>query len=230
MDARQTNPIGSELETTLTLLHELFIEVQQMEPTLRSARRIQAIMVSLMQRPSIDNLPQTMLKIYAQVMEALSGIRVTRDLIQAYSADGIRATHARISEVNSTTENAAMELLNGLDRTQALIDQLQSGGNADSAVANFDLLRNEVNQLYSCLQFQDIITQQLHGVSAQLAEVEQRMEQVASLFDEQLGLRKEGPAAPPVAPPDPRTFNAQASMQNVADRQALIDEAFSIRR
>lgn len=222
--------IGSELETTLTLLHQLFVEVQQMEPTLRSARRIQAIMVSLKQQPNLDKLPQAMLRIYAQVMEALSGIRVTRDLLQAYSADGLRATHARISEVNSTTENATMELLNGLDRTQALIDQLQAGCNAESATVNFDLLRNEVNQLYSCLQFQDIITQQLHGVSAQLADVEQRMEQVAGLFDEQLGVHKEPPAAAPVALADPRTFNGHASMQNVVDRQALIDAAFSIRK
>jgi hypothetical protein len=230
MDARQRDSIESDLETTLTLLHQLFIEVQQMEPTLRSARRIQTIMVSLKQQPNLDNLPQTMLKIYAQVMEALSGIRISRDLIQAYSADGLRATHARISEVNSATETAAMELLNGLDRTQAMIDQLQAGGDSASAVANFDRLRNEVNQLYSCLQFQDIITQQLHGVSAQLAEVEQRMEQVASLFDEQLGLRNEDSAPPPVAMADARTFNAHASMHNVADRQALIDQAFSARK
>jgi hypothetical protein len=228
MNPTDARAFGSELETTLTLLHDLFVEVQHMEPTLRSARRIQAIMVALKQQPNIDNLPQTMLKIYAQVMEALSGIRVTRDMIQAYSADSLRATHARISEVNSTTESAAMEMLNGLDRTLAMIDQLQAGGTGDASAAGvqFDALRNEVNQLYGCLQFQDIITQQLHGVTAQLAEVEQRMEQVASLFDENLGIRADGAPTRLPGAPDPASFNAHASMENVADRQALIDEAF----
>jgi hypothetical protein len=124
-----------------------------------------------------------------------------------------------------------MELLNGLDRTLAMINQLQAGGDdAGSAEAKFDALRNEVNQLYGCLQFQDIITQQLQGVLAQLAAVEQQIEQVATLFDEQLGLHSERSAGEALARPDASTFNKLASMRNVADRQALIDQAFGARK
>ena len=60
-----------------------------------------------------------------ELSQVLSGIRLTRETIQSYSVERLRDTHDRLSEVTSTTETAAMQMLNGLDRTLAMIDELE---------------------------------------------------------------------------------------------------------
>lgn len=216
--------LGSELEITLRLLGDLVRELRGNRPLDTAAfARAQAVVVQLQQRPNLQELPGIMLRVSTEVTEALNGIRATRETIQSYSLERLKDTHARLSEVSSTTESAAMEMLNGLDRTLALIDTLESGVGAASG---FDALRGEVNQLYGHLQFQDIITQQLRGVTALLAELEGRLQAVASLFDP----GQVRAAVHVSASPDPESYNAEASANDVAGRQALIDAAFSAAR
>lgn len=154
--------------------------------------------------------------------ELLGEVRLSREAMKAYSVHRLRDTHARLDEVTSTTESAATEMLNGLDRALATVDEAQrTGGPAAAAV--FDRLRAEVNELYGHLQFQDIISQQLAGVGALLAEIEARMETVADILD-----RSATPApAMPAAPAGALTYNPDASARDAAGRQATIDEAFS---
>jgi hypothetical protein len=119
-----------------------------------------------------------------------------------------------------------MEMLNGLDRTLAMIDQLECGTCEEHPKAMSDPLRNEVNELYGHLQFQDIIAQQLHGVGALLVEVEQRVDAVTRLFD---GTFNDRPAELPLAPAA-SAYNPDATMRDAPQRQAMIDEAVQAAR
>ncbi len=179
-----------------------------------------------------DDLSGTILKIHSEIREALGGIRQMREAIESFSAQRLRDTQARLDEVSSTTENAALEILNGLDRTLAMVDELQVGIGPDRRPPGevCDALRAEVNHLYGCLQFQDIVAQQIAGAGALLGDVETRLVAVAVLLD---GSRAwKGPSNRP-APPAERgsgAYNANASVRDVAGRQALIDQAFGTAR
>jgi chemotaxis regulatin CheY-phosphate phosphatase CheZ len=177
-------------------------------------------------QPTTEALPSVLLRVSSELSRVLNGIRVTRETIQTYSTERLRDTHARLHEVSSTSESAAMEMLNGLDRTLGMIDELERSREASPAHAMFDALRTEVNQLYSHLQFQDIIAQQLNGVAGVLIEVERRVQTVATLFEEALGGNRADLRAGTGVVLDPSSYNPDASMHGAPDRQALIDEAF----
>jgi hypothetical protein len=116
-----------------------------------------------------------------------------------------------------------MEMLNGLDRTLAMIDALERSAGGDGTAEMYQALRAEVNQQYSHLQFQDIIAQQLNGVAGVLIEVEQRVQTVAGLFDDILGGQTTLATGVVL---DPQSYNPDATMHGTGDRQAMIDEAF----
>lgn len=173
--------------------------------------------------PDSHVLPSATLRLSAELSRVLNGIRATRETIQTFSTDRLRDTHARLHEVSSTSESAAMEMLNGLDRTLAMIDDLERSAGAHASPELYQALRAEVNQQYSHLQFQDIIAQQLNGVAGLLIEVEQRVQTVAGLFDDLLGGQR---AAGTGVLLDPQSYNPDATMRGAGDRQAMIDEAF----
>lgn len=175
--------------------------------------------------PTADTLPSALLRVSSELSLVLNGIRLTRETIQTYSTERLRDTHARLHEVSSTSESAAMEMLNGLDRTLAMIDRLEQSTDATPSTDMYDALRAEVNQLYSHLQFQDIIAQQLNGVAAVLVEVEERVQTVTNLFGDALGESRDATRHPAVRL-DPGAFNPDASVRQTGDRQAMIDEAF----
>lgn len=232
MNPNDVDTLGPELESTMKLVSELVSELQRMESQLNSLHnsgRVREIIAALRLRPNLEQLPKALLGVYSEISEALHGIRLSRETIQSYSTDRLRDTHARLGEVNSTTESAALEMLNGLDRSLQLIDRIEQDGELASGAARkeaFDSLRNEVNQLYSSLQFQDIIAQKLHGITALLADIEGRIETVAAFFDG-------GQHAPePVAGelPAPGSYNPDATMSDAAARQAAADAVLSSAR
>lgn len=170
-----------------------------------------------------DARPGAFLRVSAELAQVLSGIRVTRETIQSYSTERLRDTHARLHEVSSTSESAAMEMLDGLDRTLTMIDALERSAGTSPSHEMFGALRAQINQLYSHLQFQDIIAQQLNGVADLLIEVEQRVQTVSSLFDDTLGAVRHSGTGVVV---DSTAFNPDATMRVPNDRQAAIDETF----
>lgn len=177
-------------------------------------------------QPGPEPLPAAILRVSSELSQVLSRIRHTRETIQSYSVERLRDSHERLSEVTSTTETAAMQMLNGLDRTLAMIDQLERSSQSGPPHEACDALRAEVNQLYGHLQFQDIIAQQLNGVAGLLGEVEQRVRTITDLFDESVGARRDGDLPVTGVPLDRSAFNPDASMHDASDRQAMIDEAF----
>lgn len=181
-------------------------------------------------QPGPEPLPTAILRVSSELSQILSGIRHTRETIQSYSVERLRDSHERLNEVTSTTETAAMQMLNGLDRTLAMIDQLEGSSESGPPHGACDALRAEVNQLYGHLQFQDIIAQQLHGVAGLLGEVERRVRTITDLFDESVGAHCGGDRPAARMPLDHSAFNPDASMHDAADRQAMIDEAFRTAR
>jgi hypothetical protein len=76
------------------------------------------------------------------------------------------------------------------------------------------------------LQFQDITSQQLSHASAVLIEMENRMLDVAKLFDQNaahVGFLTDGP----LGAPDHATYDPNATTLNAETRQALADEIFT---
>ncbi|MEP6572280.1 MAG: hypothetical protein ABJD11_06275 [Gemmatimonadota bacterium] len=227
MNPSQVTELASELESRLNLLNELVSELKSAQPGMVGQERIGEILAALSGRPDLAELPRVLLRCYSEITEALGGIRLTREAIQAHAVERIRDTHLKLNEVSSTTESATLEMLNTLDRTQALIGSLEKEtGASRSPQGTFDALRAEVNLMFNCLQFQDITAQQLQGVNALLGDVEARIESVAALFDHALGGSGEVSSPAPLPKPDETAFNPDASARNTAARQAIIDAAF----
>jgi hypothetical protein len=223
MDGRDIRTLTAELDSTMRLVRELVREVQLGASPDQVRGRLVDLADHLTRRPDLMALPSLVVRAYAEVLEALGGIRLGRETIQSYQFDRIQKGHHKLSEVNSATESATMELMNGIDRSLALLDQvgaeLPAAGPGRSAL---DLLRHEMNDLFGHLQFQDITAQQLAGVGALLEDIEGRLRAVAVLFNERT------PATGDVVA-DHAGFNGNATFANVEDRQAMIDAAFAVK-
>jgi len=222
----------ADLDATLAVLNRLIAEIQDssFDPS-GSESRVKELVAAVRARPHLKTLPAALLKAYSEIVAVLSGIRLTRETIQTQALDQLKDTQDRLNAVSSATESAAMEIMNGLDRTLGLLDRLDAAGGGDKEALS--TLRDEVNQLFGHLQFQDIITQQLRGVMGLVIDVEARISRVADLFDQSLA--QPGTGEHPVVTAnlkalDPHAYNADAVWSQSPERQALADAAFSGRR
>jgi chemotaxis regulatin CheY-phosphate phosphatase CheZ len=222
MATSRVNHLVTELETTLDLLKTLMGELRTTESESASGQRIHELINALSDRRDLDGLPSLLLNAYTEVTAALGGIRVSREAIQSQAIDQLRATNEKLAQVSSHTEAAATRMLDGLDRTLVLIDQL-SDSESDS---NYSLqeaaetLRSEINELFICLQFQDITAQQLKGAVDLLVNVEERLEGVAKMFDGP----HESSQALAENEEEASHYDPSASMESAASRQQLADE------
>jgi hypothetical protein len=222
MDGRDIRTLTTELESTMRLVRELVREVQLGASADQIRGRLVDLADHLTRRPDLAALPTLVIRAYAEVVDALGGIRLGRETIQSYQLDRIEAGHHQLSEVSSATESATMELMNGIDRSLALLDQVAAELPAAGAGrAALEALRHEMNDLFGPLQFQDITAQQLAGVGALLEHIEGRMRAVAILFNERT------PPNGDVAAD--HAGSNDASFANVKDRQAMIDAAFAVK-
>ena len=140
-----------------------------------------------------------------------------------------QTTHDKLKEVTSATEDAAINIMDACDRASQMVDELDAIDAApepDRTKAGEirGSLRDEIFMMMGALQFQDITTQQLNHTSAVLVEMEQRMLDVAKLFDA-------NGDAPEITGRtydiDKGTFDPNATTQNAEGRQALADEIFT---
>jgi hypothetical protein len=226
MDAAQVKALATELETTLGLLAELITQLEGQRTEWSASPRIRELVHLLAGQPNLAELPAVLLRAHAEITAVMGGIRLTRETIEAHAVERIRDTKDKLSNVTSTTENATLELMNGLDRSIEMINHLETQSNHAEATSQFQVLRDQVSALYNLLQFQDITTQQLEGVGAALLDLEVRVGAVSALFDRALGPRTD------VLPPAPQgssahlAFNPDATMQRSRSDQAAIDAAF----
>ncbi len=216
--------LAAEIHETMALVDQLVREVKVGAEAHQLQGRLVELATILTKRPDLTILPGLVVRAYSEVTDALGGIQRSREAIQHYSFERLQRSHAKLSEVTNVTESATLELMNGLDRALALIDRVgaMTPDNADAADA-IGSLRNEVNELFGHLQFQDITAQQLAGVGSLLEDIEARVKAVLTLFDA-------GSRQPAAAPTAGLAYNPDASFDDVRGRQAAIDATFATRR
>jgi hypothetical protein len=179
---------------------------------------------------ALAQLPRTLVRAYGEITAILERLRESRGLLEQASVDKLSEMQAKLSEVSSATEVAANDILNGLDRTVGMVDELDTlAALPDSAAPSAAVrlkMREELFGLMVSLQFQDITTQQLAYASSVISDMEQRLSQMAELFDPRaLGIE---PAAAPAPVRTPVQFDPHATTTNAADRQALADAIFTL--
>jgi hypothetical protein len=183
-----------------------------------------------------------LLRTYAELVTVIETLRESRGALHRAALERLQRTHEKLQEVTSTTELAATDMLDGLDRAMGLLDTLDDGnvGDADADHAPVrQQLREELHGLISLLQFQDITSQQLGYASGVLMDVEQRLlavRDVLAATGAELSLAADiafDDSAPPPSGPGPvdlvdgpRHCDPNASTADAGNRQALADEIF----
>jgi len=178
------------------------------------------------------SLPAVLDRAHQAVADVLAGLQSTRvalDGARVAAVGRLEHTHAKLKEVTSTTEGAASEILDALDRAQGLLDSLDADANAEApdaakARTTRDALREEMFGMMHALQFQDITTQQLSHTASMLTELEQRLTAIVALFDgTRVGLEGESMPAPMA---NERPYAPDATMDDAEARQLVADEVF----
>lgn len=233
MDAAQVKALASDLSSTLGLLGQLVTELENHRDQWDQQGRVRELVARLAKQRNLDELPTVLLRAHAEITEILGGIRLTREAIEAHAVERIRETQSKLTDVTSTTESATLELMNGLDRSLELINNLEEQAAGKAAAGGFQALRDQVSALYNHLQFQDITAQQLAGVTQSLLELEVRVSAVAALFNRTLGaaFRAESASAPAAAagPVDSAhlAYNPDATMKRTRADQTQVDVTFA---
>jgi chemotaxis regulatin CheY-phosphate phosphatase CheZ len=177
---------------------------------------------------TMERLPDMLMKAHDEVCSLLKSLRSSRDILQKSSETHLRQTTAKLQEVTDATEVAATGILDGLDRSIGLVDQLEgldASGNVE-ADAIRGQLRDELFQAQAALQFQDITAQQLSYAASLLADLEERMQGLATVLesDGAAGMAANGEAR---ALFTQKAFDPNATMNNPTGRQALADSIFT---
>jgi hypothetical protein len=174
----------------------------------------------------LASLPFILDRANAEIRCVLESLRDSREALETATVETLQTTSEKLKEVTSATEVAATDILDGLDRAQALLDDLDVADATDDKVKAQnvrDLLREEIFGMMGCLQFQDITTQQLAYAASVLTDMEGRLARIARLFDPAAVMVRAA-----IASPDPRTFDPQATTRNARQRQAVADEIFTV--
>ncbi|HEX6631097.1 MAG TPA: hypothetical protein VF048_08400 [Gemmatimonadaceae bacterium] len=176
-------------------------------------------------------MPLVLQRANAEITSVLRTLRDCRSQLEAATTDRLDATRAKLREVTSTTELAATDILDGLDRASSLIDQLDApppdGASGAEGPALRGRLRDELFTVTGCLQFQDITSQQLAHASTVLVEMESRLAGVVGLIASSRG-DQPAPAPRRETPRDtPALHAADASYVDAASRQSVADSVFA---
>ena len=185
----------------------------------------------------LRDLVEILMTTYEEIMNVIESLRKSRGLLEQAAMERLKSTHERLAEVSSATEMAATGMLDGLDRALVLVDHMESAASAEeSASESADLrnnLRDELHALMNLLQFQDITAQQLGYAGGVLLDIEERMEELARVFDLRgLGTEEEPETEMEMETKACRVAQATTTCDPAAShfgaegRQALADEIF----
>lgn len=227
MTTNRTQEVLYESEAALRLVdHELneLHDVQD-EETPRPAASTTGGLEGLNEIAAVLNRANT------QIIAVLARIREGKAAIESTAVGRVKVTQDKLREVTTATEDAAINIMDACDRATTLVDELDTidaAENVDRAKAAElrGSLRDELFLMMGALQFQDITSQQLAHASSVLDEMEQRMFEVAKLFDPSIS--PESTRAEPVVENNSALFDANATMRDSDSRQALADEIFTI--
>lgn len=169
--------------------------------------------------------PRLLPQVYREIEAILLKLKASRRVIQSTPLGELQHTNEKLRQVTATTEVAAADIMDAVDRAFTKIDQLETKDGADlseeAGVVRAEL-RDELYAVMNHLQFQDITTQQIHHSLSIISEMESRLEQLTELFqvkDQVAALRLPEPVGPV-------TFDPHATTGDADVRQALADELF----
>jgi chemotaxis regulatin CheY-phosphate phosphatase CheZ len=179
--------------------------------------------------PDGSALPPTLVRAYGDLTGILARLRESRGVLEQGAVAKLNHMQEKLNEVSLASEMAATDILDGLERTVLMVDELdalaEDPTGAPRAATVRARMREELFGLVMHLQFQDITSQQLAYASSVIVEMEQRLAQMAAIFDPQaLGLEAAGTAPAAAAPAE--VFDPNATTAHSADRQAVADEIF----
>lgn len=231
MATRPADELLYDSEATLRLvdhalegIHDLHAEQSVMEAHMRDL-----IGQLVDQRRGLASLPQVLLRAYAEIMGVLESLKESRGMLEKAALDKIQHTNQKLREVTSATEVAATDIMDGVDRALAMVDEMDAVEDAPGAGERGpelrQALRDELFGMMGSLQFQDITTQQINYACSVLVEMERKLNQIAHVFDPRtFGLDvaslEQAPADAAVA------FDPAATTSDAEHRQALVDEIF----
>jgi hypothetical protein len=181
----------------------------------------QGVSQHVMAQPGIAILSETLLRAYSETASLLSRFRDSAGVLDTAGLDKLQQMRGRLHEVSSATETATSDILDGLGRAVAVVEQLDSSTTLPDADRHrmAASLREELGGLSSHLQFQDITSQQLVHIAALLGDMRERLSEVASMFD----------AAPDsnAKNPDAKSSDLQDPWSGGGEAQAVADEIFA---
>jgi len=168
-----------------------------------------------------------LLSAYGEICAVINNLRGSRDMLHKTTVTRLQDTTSKLLEVSNATEVAATSILDGLDRSLGIVDELDAldAAKVPEGVDLRNKLRDELYQAQAFLQFQDITTQQLNYASSILVDLEHRLVDIARLIDPTSG------ALPEIAGVRPSVvssaaFDPNASVEHAEVRQALADSIF----
>ena len=232
MTARHANELLYDSEAALRLVDSAIEDIREPDPRRAATDRASHLheLLSKAAPLGLIGISQVLARSYGEIVSVLGSLRESRNALERAAVDNLQRTHAKLREVSSATETAATDILNGLDRAVALVDEMDakaSDGNADGGAELRNKLRDELFALMGCMQFQDITTQQLNYASSVLTEMETRLADLARILDPAaFGVSSTPAPAAPAAPSGPTNFDPHASTQNAEARQAVADQIF----
>jgi chemotaxis regulatin CheY-phosphate phosphatase CheZ len=178
---------------------------------------------------ALSDLPQLLERANSEIQGLLARLRESRSSLQASAFDKLQTTQDKLREVTSATELAATDILDACDRATGKLDELDALESAidasrQRATELRQELRDELFTMMASLQFQDITTQMINHATTVLVEVEQRLVDVATIFESG---QVELPAAPPEAPAGELAYDPNATVHDADKRQAVADAVFT---
>ncbi|MEP6998946.1 MAG: hypothetical protein ABI969_00610 [bacterium] len=179
------------------------------------------------------SLPQTLLRAYAEITGILDRLRESRGILEQAAVERLVHMNDKLKQVSTATENAATDIMNGLDRSGAMMDELDAlADQPEHSTRSAEIrqsVRDELFGLMVHLQFQDITAQQLAFASSIIQEMEGRLAHIVQAFDPKAldTTLNFAPLSPEVGPV---SFDPHATATNATDRQVMADKIFLVNR
>jgi chemotaxis regulatin CheY-phosphate phosphatase CheZ len=174
------------------------------------------------------DVPELLSRASLIINKMLESLRAGQQVLQRAAVEKLHHTNTKLHEISTTTESAATDIMDGLDRAFLLVDQLDGDDVAPRGAEIGAQLRDELFAVMTHLQFQDITSQQLDHASSIIQDMEQYLDEFVVLFDlptigkvqghEPEGLRSEV-----------RSFDPCATTRDAETRQAMVDEILTVK-
>jgi hypothetical protein len=190
-------------------------------------REATGLLAHVMTQPGgFAELSRTLLRAYAETAAIVERFRETAGMLDSHGIDKLQQMHGHLREVTSATEMATTDILDGLSRASALVEQLDGEAPVSDEARHLMAcsLRDELGNVVNRLQFQDITGQQLKHIGNLLADMNRRITQVVKIFSPPSVTFAPESAPAPVGSRD-------TGYPDILDRecQAVADEIFAIR-